>query len=155
MKAFSTAAPHGNVTATTPIPEYDQREYIFTPATWYLLSIIGIFVCTAILHGTESWQLIHGIWYFLCLPSGFVLLTIYSVANLTDRSWGKLKFCFKFQENIAEENSSFLIIKLLYCICYCIVSFKHTFKTLWCEQRMLKYVLKHVWLFFIIMPEKI
>ena len=134
MKAFSTAAPHGNQTTTTPIPEYDQRKYIFTPATWYLLSICGIFISTAILHGTEGWQLIHGIWYFLCLPSGFVLLTIYSVANLTDRSWGKLRFYFKFEENIAEEIPvSHNVITLL---CLLFYPFKHTLKIL-CEHRML------------------
>ena len=44
---------------------------------------------TALLHGSEGFSLIHGVWYLLCLPSGYLFLTIYSVANLTDRSWGK------------------------------------------------------------------
>ena len=49
----------------------------------------GLFSATAILHGLEGTNLIHGLWYLLCLPSGYLFLTIYSIANLTDRSWGK------------------------------------------------------------------
>ena len=86
-----------NENSTTPAPEYDNPEYIFSPATWYLFIISGVFIVTAMLHGAEGLSLIHGIWYLLCLPSGYLLLTIYSVANLTDRSWGELNHNFNSQ----------------------------------------------------------
>lgn len=44
---------------------------------------------TALCHPTEAYCLLHGVWYLLCLPSGYLFLTIYSVCNLTDRSWGE------------------------------------------------------------------
>ena len=53
---------------------------------------IGIFAFTfimaAILHFTEFFSLFHVIWYFLCLPSGYLLLIIYSTCNINNQSWG-------------------------------------------------------------------
>ncbi len=59
-------------------------------SAWYLFSLVGIFILTALCHPTEAGCLIHGIWYLLCLPSGYLFLIIYSICNLTDRSWGKV-----------------------------------------------------------------
>jgi len=67
---------------------------MFAPATWYLFALSAVFVLTALLHGAEGINLIHFLWYMLCLPSGYLLLTIYSVANLTDRSWGRFRSHF-------------------------------------------------------------
>lgn len=55
----------------------------------YLAGLIGIFFVAAFLHPTEAGCLVHGIWYLLCLPSGYLLLFVYSICNMTDRSWGK------------------------------------------------------------------
>ena len=60
-----------------------------TPPTLFLFFLIGLFVITAILHGMEGMQLVHGLWYLLSLPSGYIFLMVYSLANITDRSWGK------------------------------------------------------------------
>ena len=78
-----------NTTKLRPTMATRGEPFLFSPATWYLFSMIGFFFLTALLHGCEFQALLHGIWYLLCLPSGYLLLTIYSVANLTDRSWGK------------------------------------------------------------------
>lgn len=74
----------------TDTPGY-FREFSLqlSPATMFLFFLIGLFFITALLHGMEGFQLIHGIWYMLCLPSGYILLMVYSLANITDRSWGK------------------------------------------------------------------
>lgn len=58
-------------------------------STLYLAGLSGIFIAAALLHANEFTCLFHGLWYLLCLPSGYLLLTIYSLCNLTDRSWGK------------------------------------------------------------------
>ena len=60
----------------------------------YLGGLIAIFVVSALLHPREVTCLFHGIWYFLCLPSGYLLLTVYAICNLTDSSWGMLSFSF-------------------------------------------------------------
>ncbi|CAH1272482.1 CASKIN2 [Branchiostoma lanceolatum] len=57
-------------------------------STLYFFLIIAIFIVTALLHPTEIFCLFHGVWYLFCLPSGYLLLTIYSICNLNDRSWG-------------------------------------------------------------------
>lgn len=56
----------------------------------YLAGLVGIFVLAAILHPPEAGCLVHGVWYLLCLPSGYLLLIVYSICNMTDRSWGEL-----------------------------------------------------------------
>ena len=59
------------------------------PAPLYLMTMVALYILTALLHPSEAANIVHGIWYLLCLPSGSLLLAIYSVANLTDKSWGE------------------------------------------------------------------
>ncbi|XP_033747575.1 uncharacterized protein LOC117332686 [Pecten maximus] len=54
----------------------------------YLGSLIVFFVVAGILHPRDFMCLLHGFWYLMCLPSGYLILNIYSVCNITDRSWG-------------------------------------------------------------------
>ena len=46
------------------------------------------FIMAGILHFNEISCLFHFIWYLLCLPSGYLFLTIYSACNINNRSWG-------------------------------------------------------------------
>ena len=62
----------------------------------YLFGLMGIYALAALLHLTEAYCLIHGIWYLFCLPSGYLLLIIYSICNITDRSWGKYVGCYYY-----------------------------------------------------------
>ncbi|XP_057290350.1 uncharacterized protein LOC130613049 [Hydractinia symbiolongicarpus] len=115
---WNRSAP--TLTPGTTLPtHYVRVPYIFTPATWYLLTIIGIFIVTAFLHGLEGLYLIHGIWYLLCLPSGYLLLTIYSVANLTDRSWGTREG--KTQSQDADMPFTEKLLKYLKYFCWCCI----------------------------------
>ena len=80
--------PHPTTTVTTaPNPLEDHLPAAVS--TLYLAGLSGILIAAALLHPKEFTCLLHGIWYLLCLPSGHLLLTIYSICNLTDRSWGK------------------------------------------------------------------
>ncbi|ESO98347.1 hypothetical protein LOTGIDRAFT_114607, partial [Lottia gigantea] len=56
--------------------------------TMFFGLLIGLFTTTALLHPTESFCLLSGCWYLLCLPAGFIVLILYSICNITDRSWG-------------------------------------------------------------------
>ena len=51
--------------------------------------LVAIFIVTGMLHPSEFKCLLNGITYLLCLPSGYLVLNIYSIVNITDRSWGK------------------------------------------------------------------
>ena len=57
-------------------------------STLYLSAMAGMFIVAGVLHPNEAFALVHGIWYLFCLPGGYLFLTIYSFANLDDRSWG-------------------------------------------------------------------
>ena len=56
--------------------------------TWYIALFAVTFTIAAILHFGEWTGLVHSIWYLLGLPSGYLLLLIYSAANLNSQSWG-------------------------------------------------------------------
>ena len=54
----------------------------------YLITYLVIIFVAGFLHPGEYHVLIHFIWYVLGLPSGYLLLLIYSACNLNTRSWG-------------------------------------------------------------------
>lgn len=56
--------------------------------TVYIGVMAGIFIIAGILHLKEFVYLLHGVWFLLCLPAGYLILMIYSICNITDRSWG-------------------------------------------------------------------
>jgi len=53
----------------------------------FLFTLIGIFVVSAALHG-EFFLLIYGIIYLFFLPTMYLILIIFAVANTHDQSWG-------------------------------------------------------------------
>ena len=65
-----------------------------------------VFPITAVLHYREWWCLLQCIWYLLGLPGGYLVLLIYSAANLNSRSWGTREA----KSNDDNEN----ILKVLY-----------------------------------------
>lgn len=83
-------------TTSSPAPTNLEYHLPAGVSTLYLAGLSGIFLASALLHPNEFTCLLHGIWYILCLPSGYLLLTIYSLCNLTDRSWGRLIILFLF-----------------------------------------------------------
>ena len=76
-------------TTATPAPKRLQHHLPAGVRNIYLAVLSGIFVAAALLHPTEFTCVLRGVWYLLCLPSSSLLLTIYSLCNITDRSWGR------------------------------------------------------------------
>ena len=58
-----------------------------SPSFLFFMALVGINVLAAILH-FDVMTLFCGIIYFLFIPSCFIFLQIYSIANLNDVSWG-------------------------------------------------------------------
>ena len=54
----------------------------------FIMIVVGIFTLAGFLHPEEFMCLVPGILYFLCIPSGFILLFIYSMVNMNVVSWG-------------------------------------------------------------------
>lgn len=59
-----------------------------TPSGLFLIGITAMYLITAVLHPQEFPLIIYGLLYFICIPSGYVLLTIYSMVNMNNVSWG-------------------------------------------------------------------
>ena len=59
-----------------------------SPNAVFLMLLVAIFVIAACTHPQEFWCIVPGMLYFLCIPSGYLLLLIYSLCNLNIVSWG-------------------------------------------------------------------
>ncbi|KAK3091198.1 hypothetical protein FSP39_017898 [Pinctada imbricata] len=60
----------------------------YTPTGMFMYILIGTFILAGILHPHEFPNLIYGILYFICIPAGYLFLSIYAICNLNDASWG-------------------------------------------------------------------
>ncbi|XP_046404364.1 chitin synthase chs-2-like [Ischnura elegans] len=58
------------------------------PSSLFLFTVAGEFIITAFLHPKEFFCLIHGVTYYITVPSMYLLLIIYSIFNLNNVSWG-------------------------------------------------------------------
>ena len=59
-----------------------------SPTTWYVGIFAVAYTSAALRHLWEFPFLLHCVWYMLGLPSGYLLLLIYSAVNLDSQSWG-------------------------------------------------------------------
>jgi len=50
--------------------------------------MVALYIITAALHPQEFSLVIYGLLYFLCIPSGYLLLAIYSIVNMNNVTWG-------------------------------------------------------------------
>lgn len=86
---------HANITSLRA-PKLLQRNLLAAVSSPYLTRLIGIFAIASFLHSGEILCSVCVTWYVLCLPSGFLLLTIYSICNLTDTSWDTFIIIFSY-----------------------------------------------------------
>ena len=64
------------------------QESLTSPNVIFLISLAGFYALGALLHPQEIFCAVPGLLYFLCIPSGYLLLQIYSITNLHVVSWG-------------------------------------------------------------------
>ncbi|XP_041374240.1 chitin synthase chs-2-like [Gigantopelta aegis] len=65
-----------------------KDDGICSPSTIFMIFIIVVFIISAVMHPLESSCLLHGVLYFLSVPSMSMLLMLYSVCNIHVVSWG-------------------------------------------------------------------
>ncbi|GCB69009.1 hypothetical protein scyTo_0008317 [Scyliorhinus torazame] len=70
------------------VGEMVKENTIVTPTSLFFISMIILFVSTAMLHPQEFPLVIYGLLYIICIPSGYLLLPIYSMVNMNNVSWG-------------------------------------------------------------------
>ncbi|XP_075914311.1 chitin synthase chs-2-like isoform X2 [Petromyzon marinus] len=64
------------------------KNGILTPSGIFFIMLAGIYLITAVLHPREFFCIVHGFMYFICIPTGYLLLLIYSLVNMYNVSWG-------------------------------------------------------------------
>ncbi|CAA96688.2 Chitin synthase chs-1 [Caenorhabditis elegans] len=63
-------------------------ETVLAPTSLFIVTMVGIFFFAACLHPKEFTNIIHGVVFFLMIPSTYVFLTLYSLINLNVITWG-------------------------------------------------------------------
>ncbi|KAJ8416020.1 hypothetical protein AAFF_G00380420 [Aldrovandia affinis] len=81
-----------------------QQTFI-TPTGLFLVSMTIMYLVTALLHPQEFGLIVYGLMYFICIPSGYLLLTIYSLVNMHIVSWGTRE---TNREKVEEKNVGIL-----------------------------------------------
>ena len=59
-----------------------------SPSSLFLYAITASFVVTGILHPQEVYVLPFGLFYYISVPSMYLLLIVYALFNLNDVTWG-------------------------------------------------------------------
>uniref|UniRef100_A0A8C9XL95 chitin synthase n=1 Tax=Sander lucioperca TaxID=283035 RepID=A0A8C9XL95_SANLU len=65
-----------------------KENTILTPSSIFVIAISSIYIITAIMHPQEIQLIFHGLIYILAIPSAYLLLSIYSMVNMNNVSWG-------------------------------------------------------------------
>ncbi|KAL5010121.1 hypothetical protein ScPMuIL_012426 [Solemya velum] len=78
-------------------------ESPFHPSVMFLSSLVIIFAVSALAHPKEFTCIFYGLLYFLCIPSGFLLLVVYSLCNMNNVSWGTREVAQKKTKKQLEE----------------------------------------------------
>ena len=63
-------------------------EGLLDPSLIFLIIMAGSFIVAGMLHPYEFTCLLYGPIYFLCIPSGYLVLIIFALSNMQDISWG-------------------------------------------------------------------
>ncbi|CAF4001820.1 unnamed protein product, partial [Rotaria sp. Silwood2] len=74
-----------------------------SPNAVFLMLLFSIFFIAACMHPQEFWCIVPGLLYFLCIPSGYLFLLIYSLCNLNIVSWGTREAPKKVKKNQSKE----------------------------------------------------
>ncbi|KAI0986089.1 hypothetical protein GJ496_008260 [Pomphorhynchus laevis] len=94
LSSFYAAIMATVLVATTA--QIVKSNYL-TASSLFLPFIAVIYMITGFLHPDEYSNLIHGILYLLALPSGYLLLVIYSFCSLHIVQWGTRENLHKFE----------------------------------------------------------
>uniref|UniRef100_A0A3Q1IRE2 chitin synthase n=1 Tax=Anabas testudineus TaxID=64144 RepID=A0A3Q1IRE2_ANATE len=65
-----------------------REQTIVSPSSLFVIIIAMMYLVTAILHPQEVSLVVHGFLYIICIPSAYLLLSIYSMVNMNNVSWG-------------------------------------------------------------------
>ncbi|XP_067901783.1 chitin synthase chs-2-like [Heterodontus francisci] len=70
------------------VGEMVKENTFITPTGLFFISMMILYITTAMLHPQEFPLVFYGLLYIICIPSGYLLLPIYSMVNMNNVSWG-------------------------------------------------------------------
>nr|AHX26699.1 chitin synthase [Leptochiton asellus] len=59
-----------------------------SPNTIFLILLAAVFLISALMHPQETLSIVYGILYLICIPAGYLILTVYYLCNLNNVTWG-------------------------------------------------------------------
>lgn len=92
-----------------------KQQTFMTPSGLFLIFLGILFTVTALLHPQEFHLVIYGFLYIICIPSGYLLLNIYSVMNLNNVSWGTREVASKSQQQNKDTKNHNILDKNCMC----------------------------------------
>ncbi|MEQ2178609.1 hypothetical protein GOODEAATRI_015850 [Goodea atripinnis] len=95
-----------------------KEKTILTPSSIFIVAMSIIYIVTALMHPQELPLVFYGILYIACIPSAYLLLTIYSMANMNSVSWGtrETKPAAEAATTAATINFSFFILNAFWLV---------------------------------------
>ena len=79
---------------------------ISSPDVLFLVSLVAIFMFAGFLHPNELMCLVHGLLYYITVPSTFVFLTVFFLCNLNIVTWGTREGGPKKEEPAADQSQA-------------------------------------------------
>lgn len=79
-------------------------EEPYSPNVIFFVEILFIFLCAGVAHPKEIMCLVHGLLYYLMVPSTFIFLTVYYMCNIHVVSWGTREKKKEDDEDAPTEN---------------------------------------------------
>ncbi|XP_029919870.1 chitin synthase chs-1-like [Myripristis murdjan] len=76
------------VVGVTIISTMVKEQTILTPSSIFVIAMAILYLITGLMHPQEFPLVFYGFLYILCIPSAYLLLTIYSMVNMNNVSWG-------------------------------------------------------------------
>lgn len=64
------------------------EDGLFSPSPLFLLMVFLQILVSGLLHPQELYCMLYGLIYYICVPSMYLLLIIFSIYNLNDITWG-------------------------------------------------------------------
>ncbi|XP_032363512.1 chitin synthase chs-2 [Etheostoma spectabile] len=65
-----------------------KDKSILTPSSLFLIALTCFYIVTALMHPQEIGLVCFSFLYILCIPSSYLLLSIYAMVNMNNVSWG-------------------------------------------------------------------
>ncbi|XP_059504833.1 chitin synthase chs-1-like [Stegostoma tigrinum] len=105
-------------TIMSMIGEMVKENTFITPTGLFFISMMILYLSTAMLHPQEFPLVFYGLLYIICIPSGYLLLPIYAMVNMNNVSWGTRETVTPKKQDKINTKQILRYEKKCKCICW-------------------------------------